>query len=980
MGDVFLAEDTKLKRKVALKFLIPHLTRDKEAKERFIQEAQTASALDHPNICTIYEINETKPAPGEPGDSQLFIAMAYYEGETLNEKIDRGPLHFDEATEIAVQVAQGLTKAHEQGVVHRDIKPANIHITNDGVVKILDFGLAKLAGRTKLTKSGTTIGTAAYMSPEQARGKEVDFRTDIWSLGVVLYEMVTGQLPFRGDYELAVINCIINEVSEPMTNLRTRVPIELERIVNKTLVKSPNERYQHVNELLTALNISKTECLPTIKAKKWKIVKKTPRKKIAISVGILFLLIIGFFLVRFMLLEGVLVPAPIPIAVLPLENRIKDAEYGNLGVIIQDLLITKLDNSKYLSVTTRERMYDIRKQLGKEDHEINNELGLKLCQFDGVQAVVVGSINKAGDTFVTDVKVLELESLELIESASAKGKGVNSILDRQVDELGKKLSRIVGLPERKIKDLQQPIAEGYTASTDAYNYYVKGREEIYQSNFDDARRYLERAIQLDSTFAAAYLELYSAYRLLGKIKARDNALKKANAFAKKAPFKVMLQIEALNEKKPEKRITIYKTLAKRYPKDKHIFSALGGLYKYHINMPEKAIDAYNKALELDPQFEYVLMQLSYIYLGFKNFEKALKFAKRYESASPKNANAKDTIGDIYFKMGKLDKAIEKYKEAKQGKSDLLPYSYWKIGYIFSLYENYSEASKWFNKYITVSPIIHFKTSGFYWRCFYYLWLGKIKEALVDLDKATEYTKTLEGKLWPARINLMKAWLCYHRGELDSSKSYFKTAFEMYQNILYQSYSNALDNYYQGLVNLKQGQIDSANYYLTEINVTLPDIDSAIKDEVTFYNHLLLGKVRLAEGSIGKAIKFGKTLPPLELSNFIPSANILFYNLIAQNDLLAQSYKENGELDNAISEYERKTQFDANSNDRRLINPKYHYRLARLYEETGEKQKAIQRYQKFLDIWKDADKDLQELVDAKERYAKLIKGRPNDPPQ
>jgi len=197
MGVVYKAEDIKLKRTVALKFLPPELTRNSKARKRFIQEAQAASALDHPNICVIHEIDEAKPAPADAGDGQMFICMAYYEGETLEQKIENGPLETEEIINIALQIAQGLAKAHENGIVHRDIKPGNIIITNDGTAKILDFGLAKLAGQVRITKTGATIGTVAYMSPEKARGEEVDHQSDIWSYGVVLYEMITGRLPFK---------------------------------------------------------------------------------------------------------------------------------------------------------------------------------------------------------------------------------------------------------------------------------------------------------------------------------------------------------------------------------------------------------------------------------------------------------------------------------------------------------------------------------------------------------------------------------------------------------------------------------------------------------------------------------------------------------------------------------------------------------------------------------------------------------------
>ena len=237
MGVVYKAKDTKLGRTVALKFLAPQLTSDPELKKRFVQEAKAASALDHPNIGTIFEINETD-------DGQLFIAMAYYEGETLKDKIAQGPIPTEQAIDYAVQIAKGLAKAHEADIVHRDIKPANILITKDNTVKIVDFGLAKMTGETQLTKTGSTIGTIAYMSPEQLKGEEVDHRTDIWSLGVVLYEMVVGKRPFGGEYEHAVIYGILHDEME-LGNL----PVELHTVVRGALQKERIKRFNGALEL-----------------------------------------------------------------------------------------------------------------------------------------------------------------------------------------------------------------------------------------------------------------------------------------------------------------------------------------------------------------------------------------------------------------------------------------------------------------------------------------------------------------------------------------------------------------------------------------------------------------------------------------------------------------------------------------------------------------------------------------------------------
>ena len=245
MGVVYKAEDTKLERTVALKFLASHLLQDEEANKRFHREAKAAASVHHPNVCPVYEIGED--------DGQTFLAMAFIEGDSLDKRIEQGPLKIPGALDIAQQIANGLEAAHENGVVHRDIKPGNVIVDDKGHVTVMDFGLALLTEGSKLTKFDMTLGTVAYMSPEQAEGAKVDHRTDIWALGCVLYEIVCGQRPFKGLYDPALVYEIMHEEPEPLTGLRTGIPIELELLVNKCLAKAAGQRYQHADELVVDL-------------------------------------------------------------------------------------------------------------------------------------------------------------------------------------------------------------------------------------------------------------------------------------------------------------------------------------------------------------------------------------------------------------------------------------------------------------------------------------------------------------------------------------------------------------------------------------------------------------------------------------------------------------------------------------------------------------------------------------------------------
>ncbi|NIT58239.1 MAG: protein kinase [Phycisphaerae bacterium] len=969
MGVVYKAEDTKLKRGVALKFLHANLTQDEDSTRRFTIEAQAASALDHFNICTIHEIDETE-------DGQLFICMTHYDGETLKEKIKRGPLPIQEAISIAIQIAQGLSRAHEAGISHRDIKPGNIIITDRGEVKVLDFGLAELVGQ-EITHPVKPMGTIAYMSPEQVRGLTVDYRTDIWSFGVVLYELITGQMPFKGKYEPVVIYSILNKEPDPMTDLRTDVPMELERIVNKTMAKSPNERYQHMDELLTDLKRIRKGLATSGELQPSKAVDRESRRKrfekIFVSVGIVLFIALGFLLLKPQFFQQALVSEPKQITVISFENQTGDPAYDYLRVAIPNLLITNLEQSKYLRVTTWERLHDLLKQMGEEDVQIiDKNLGFELCRMDGVEAIVLGSFTKAGDIFATDVKVLDVASKTILKSASSKGKGIASILEIQIDELSRDISRGVGISERRIEATQRPIAVVTTTSMQAYNYYVRGGKEIGKWHWDDARRFLEKALELDSTFAMAYLSLGWAYDGLRDPQARLQAFQKAKHFSHKATDKERLYIETyyawVIEKNTEKHLGILKEIVKKYPKEKIPYLDLAQHYRDQ-EFYDEAIAEFNKALALDPNFGLAIRDLAKTYAQMENYEKAIEHLERYASVSPGDPLPFTSMADIFFKMGRLDEAISKYKEALEVKPDFG--SEWLIGYMYALQEDYHEAMKWIEQAITMAPSPGRRLDRYCWKAFFHYWLGNLEISFGYLRRISDLAKETQNQYWIAAVDRLKGWFYCDRGEYELSMRHFKSwtdfAIKYFPDRV--PLNKSWFNYHLGLVNLRQGRIDSAKSRLAEMKSFLPKISLDKKDNIIYLYDILYGEILLAQDSVKKAIAICKKAPSRKI-HYMTIYELVPYNVPFVDDLLARAYHQKGELDKAIAEYERLFTFETKSKNRHLIHPKYHYRLAKLYQEKGWAAKAIEQYEKFLELWKDADQALPEPSDARQRLLSL----------
>ncbi|MFC2084408.1 protein kinase, partial [Bacteroidota bacterium] len=728
MGEVYKAQDLKLDRFVALKFLPPELMRDKESKQRFIHEAKTASSLQHNNICTIHDIDETKDSP-DVDDGQLFISMELYEGESLKEKIEKNSLTSEEAIDITIQISEGLKKAHEKGIIHRDIKPANIFITTDGVAKILDFGLAKISLQTKLTKFGSTVGTIAYMSPEQARGDTINERTDIWSLGVVLYEMLNGAPPFKGEYDQAVIYSILNE--EPvMMEKDQKFTEKTKYIVKKALQKSSDDRYQKIDAFLSDIKELTIKHNSIYEIKALNLLNNKKLRKITILISIIIIILIGYLIIKPILFDKPHTPESINIAVISAENQTGDASYDYLRKVIPNLIITNLEQHKFLQVLTWERMSDLLKQLDKEHVEyIDKNLGFEICKLENIDAVIIPSFMKAGNMFVTDVKVLDVNNKNLLKSANSNPSEIENIFE-QIDFLSEEISKGVGLSVSEIESVQLRIAKVTTNSIEAYKYFLEGRDQKERHEYAAAHRNLYKAIELDSTFAMAYFNIAITSQLLGDRKAASNAWEEAFKFSANTSGKERLFIESqyymFHDDKEAEVLKLLKRLVTEYPKEKRAHYQLGKFYNLRMQLYSEAISEYNKVLELDPNWGRVYNSLGYIYSKIGEYRKAIESFEKYASLEPDIADPMDSIGEHYVRSGKIGDAIVKFNAAM--KIDPEFGSDRKLSYAHALNENFSQALEILEHFILITPTPGVKAEGYMWKCIYLFLQGKLRNA------------------------------------------------------------------------------------------------------------------------------------------------------------------------------------------------------------------------------------------------------------
>ena len=652
MGVVYKAEDTKLDRVVALKFLPPHFGANNAEKERFIHEAKAASALQHNNICTIHEIDETE-------DGQMFICIDLYEGETLKKKIDQGPLSVQEAINIAIQIAEGLSHAHRKDIVHRDIKPANIFITRDGIVKIVDFGLAKLRGVTKLTVAGTTLGTAAYMSPEQAKGDQVNSRTDIWAFGAVLYEMVTGRQPFRGDYEQALTYAILNEDPEPVTALRTGIPMALERLILKCLAKDPARRYQDFQDVLVDMKAVQEKSRLGSKG----VIKQYPsHRRLASVICVIAILFIVVTLAGLYFYTRHQTHKIDSIAVLPLVNLSGDPNQEYFSDGMTEAVIAELANLKALKVISRTSIMRY-----KHTEKVLPEIAKAL----DVDAIVEGSIMRAGDRVRITTQLIDGRSDRHLWAKNYE-RNLNNILEIQGE-----VARDIASEIRVSLDKQEKVALSAKAQSidpEAYDAYLHGLYYWNKRTEPDLKKGIDcfkQAIEKEPQYAAAYAAISQSYIVLaawGFISYSDSN-EKARIMSEKALeinnrlAEAHTALGAVYEgewewEEAEKEYKRSIELNPNYATGHQWYAEFLSLLGRH----QKAIAEMQKALALDPLSLIINHNFALILFYARDYNGTLERMKKTNELEKNFGATLYYTYQTYIEMGMYPEAIETYKE------------------------------------------------------------------------------------------------------------------------------------------------------------------------------------------------------------------------------------------------------------------------------------------------------------------------------
>ena len=966
MGVVYKAEDTKLKRTVALKFLPPELTLDPEAKERFIHEAQAASALEHANICSVHEIEEH--------EGQTFIVMGYYKGETLKKRIEGGLLVIEDAVNIVYQTAQGLLKAHEAGIIHRDIKPANIIVTTDGVAKILDFGLAKVTGRTLLTKSGTTLGTAAYMSPEQARGESVDKRTDIWSLGVTFYEMLTGKRPFQSEYEQALVYSILNEEPKSIRELRPDVPEAIEKICRRAIAKDVKDRYQTVDEFTTDLDSYKAGTKLSQKT------QKVLSKKRSLIYGGLVVILVALALIfnPFNLNVGVQqnIAQPKPsLAIIGFENIPDPADKAYTGEMLTNYLITAFFQTKDLDVVSRERLFNIQQEMGQvESKVISSTMASQIARRAGVSCYMLGSILQLQPTLTVSYRLIDVTTGKIINTKRVSGYEYDK-MTALVDTLALMVKHDLNIapsessPTRSVMDVT-------TKSPDAYRAYIEGVELIRRGGEGDRIRIaLQKAIHLDSTFAMPHY--YIGLWFLDQAEIRKAWELRANATEKERILIGAVYMGAIEEDL-QMGAQMYEQFLQLYPHEQSVYGDATITYLRQCEY-NRTIEVIERGLRYDSLDQQLLSRHAYFLASLNKQTEALNAADKYLQLIPAGFTSYDTKGDVLLLLNEPDSAIQYWRKAFiMG----YPRAAMKVAYQFILKCDYSTAIDYFRRSTASAD-----ESGRAWAerdtALVSIHRGELTKANRILNKHLERhrkDKLLQSYLISGFFNvaavggdlLYLILLAYEAGNYKEMLRYAnQRSIEIKKQGLVTSLTDPSSpicgRYEIAWALIKSGKENESSRIMEDLQQVQRSGLPWRQSEYDYFN----GLFALERGEYNDAVVQFRRSMSRPTPNHAPQYHY------------AVALLKSGHVTDAIGEFQRMT-WRSPIDDDGTISPmfspmfnywpiaavKAHYWLGVAYEQQGKRAQAVKEYDTFLDTWKYADFKSKEMLDARTRLVQL----------